>query len=205
MNTIAIRRIQTSDSLDELTTLLHRAFGPLGRRGIHCSCVDQDVQTTRNRLMRGDAFVAEVEGKVVGTITMESANGSSPLAWYRNVNVASIHQFGVDPAHQGTGVGSRLLARGAAWARARGCTSVALDTPDSAVNLHAYYMSHGFRRVAVVQQVDKDYRSVVFDNPLGGALRLAYCNVWPTRRPSEMAALAQSLRNRAQHSGRAAA
>src|SRR6476661_6594606 len=60
----AIRRLQLSDSLEELTSLLRRAFASLGRQGLNCTCVDQTAAVTRERVQLGDCFVAVADRRV---------------------------------------------------------------------------------------------------------------------------------------------
>ena len=51
---ITIRRITASDSLAELTELLHRAYARLGRMGLNYTAVDQSVEDTARRIGHGE-------------------------------------------------------------------------------------------------------------------------------------------------------
>lgn len=193
MNAIGIRRLSPNDSLDELTGLLHRAFGPLGRQGLKCTCVDQSVDMTRGRVQLGDCFVAVVNGRVVGTITVHACERASPVRWYRKPSVASIHQFAVDPSHQGTGVGRALLRTAEAWASCRQYLQLALDTPQRAEYLTAYYSRRGFKVVDALQVDGRSYVSVVLSKTINQLTSRSAIDSWPPRHPAEMAALARSI------------
>jgi GNAT superfamily N-acetyltransferase len=164
----AIRRLQPYDSLDDLTVMLHRAFASLGRLGLNCQCVDQTSATTRQRIERGDGFVAVADRRIVGTITLEVPDPSTSIRRYRAPHVASIHQFAVDPDYQGAGIGHALLQVAATWARARRYAELALDTPALAGELRRYYAGQGFKSVGLVQLAGRTYESVVMARPVGG-------------------------------------
>ncbi len=190
----ALRRLRSSDSLDDLTALLHRAFAPMARRGLHCRSASQDAAGTRRRIGHGACFVALAGGVIVGAITLQPSDPASPIRRYRDDAVASIHQFAVDPRHQRLGIGRALMRAAAAWARVRGFTELALDTPVPAADLRVYYARQGFGLVDIVQVDGRDYRSAVMSRALGPDLT---ANVgtgalfaWPARHPAEMAALA---------------
>ncbi len=173
MNTIQIRRLRATDSFDELTSLLHRAFAPLGRLGLQCTGVDQSVDTTSRRAHRGDCFVALADARIVGTMTLEGPERGSPCRWYRRPEVASVHQFAVDPLYQGQGCGKALLREAEHWARKRGYGELALETPLAAEDLVSYYQARGFKPVEQMQKPDKNYLSVVLSKTVSRLKRPA--------------------------------
>jgi GNAT superfamily N-acetyltransferase len=158
---ITIRQLHCGERLDQLTALLRRAFYPLGRMGLNCTCVDQSAAVTRERVIKGACYVAECDGRLVGTVTLYGCDASSPSAWYHLRRVASIHQFAVDPEFQGKGLGCRLLEFAEDWARQHSYQELALDTPHPAKHLVAFYTRQGFRPVESVHFQDKRYCSVV--------------------------------------------
>ncbi len=187
MTAIGIRRLLPSDSIEDLTGMLRRAFAPLGGRGLNCTCVDQTIDMTQGRIRLGDCFVAIRENRVVGTVTLHAADRASPVRWYREPKVASIHQLAVDPSYQGTGVGQALLRTAETWARSREYLELALDTPEPAGHLHAYYGRRGFRLMDTAQLEGKSYRSVILSKTIGYAVSSTRSDHWPAQHFAAMA------------------
>jgi len=159
---ILLRRLQSGDCLEHLTGMLHRAFSLIGEMGIPCSCVNQSPEVTRQRVDRGDCFVALSNGVVVGTITLYAPDSASDSKHYRDMRVASIRQLGVDPLLQGQGVGTALIRLAESWARRSGYTGLALDTPEAAGHLIDYYLRQGFHIRETFQFSGRPYASVIF-------------------------------------------
>ena len=166
MTDFAIRRLRPGDSLDAMTQMLHRAFHDLARQGIGCQCAQQDAATTRERIARGDCFVAVTGGTIIGTLTLERPDRASAIACYRDPDTASVHQLAVDPSRQGEGVGRSLVAHACAWARARRFARLALDTPEGALRQVAWYVGRGFDVVDHAQVPGRGYCSVVLATSL---------------------------------------
>jgi len=167
-----IRPLQPSDDLHALTTLLHRAYAPLGAAGMNFTAVDQTVNQTRERVGRGQCFIAERDGAVVGTVTVNGAFDpirhlwARATPWFFRADVAHLQQYAVDPTVQGAGIGAALLAACESWARDHGHRALALDTAVPATHLRQRYERAGFRTVDEVQWGGKAYRSVIMVKPL---------------------------------------
>jgi GNAT superfamily N-acetyltransferase len=185
----SIRRLQPGDSIDDLTVLLHRAFAPMALRGLNCQSINQTPTTTRQRIKRGDCFVAVANRRIVGTITLQAPDPSAPIRCYRAPDVASIHQFAVDPDYQRSGIGRALLQVAATWARARRFVELALDTPTPLGPLRDYYVRQGFRLIGLAQLMGRTYESAVMAKPLGSLPKTATIYAWPTRRPAQMSGI----------------
>jgi GNAT superfamily N-acetyltransferase len=167
---LVLRRFDPQrDSWERLTQLLHRAFARLASLGLHCSSADQAASATRSRALAGECFVAVCNGRIVGTMTIEGRDGASPCEQYRHQGVASLHQFGIEPAWQGRGIGRALLTFAQRWVAAHGFTQLALDTPFPAEHLLAYYRAEGFSLVDVVRFAGRGYDSAIFCKPAAAA------------------------------------
>jgi len=188
MKNFSIRRFNSNDAIDEVTEMLHRAFAPMARLGANCQCVDQSSSTTRERMARGDGLVAVADRKIVGTLTLQACDPASTIAYYRRSGVASLHQFAVDPAYQGGGVGRSMLKVATLWARMRQFGEIALDTPALALDVRSFYAHQGFTRVQVIRVAERGYDSVVMSKRLSPEPRT---QPGVLRRAAELAALAR--------------
>lgn len=160
-----IRALEPSDSLEDLTALLHRAYGALGRRGLNYTAVDQDVDTTKSRLEGGACYVAVVGGRVVGTVLLHEDDPHRPEC-ARLPGVAYLSQFAVEPELQSRGIGSLLLDHVEREARRRGLGSLAMDTAEPAEHLIRFYGKRGYGPIGRVRFAGKAYRSVVLAKDL---------------------------------------
>ena len=156
-----IRELAPTDSIADLTTLLHAAYARLGEMGFNYTAVDQAEDMTRKRIARGLCLVAVDSGALVGTIMFHPLGQSAGCPCYERPDVATIGQFGVLPGRQGTGTGTRLLREAERLAIACGAAELALDTSEGADHLIAWYEREGFRFVEYAQWEGKTYRSVI--------------------------------------------
>jgi GNAT superfamily N-acetyltransferase len=166
---LLIRPLVPTDSMDELTALLHAAYAPLAAQGMHYLASHQDAATTEKRARGGICFIAAeaAAGRIVGTVTLYDPTPDSPCEYYRRGDVWHFAQFAVAPNRQGSGVGSRLLDVVEAEATAAGAQEIALDTSERASELIAYYERKGYKRVGFVTWGEVvNYRSVVLSKLL---------------------------------------
>lgn len=161
-DSIAIRPFQETDSIREITRLLHEAYAPLAAMGLRYTATHQDDDVTRLRLSRGFPWVAELDGAVIATVTLypkpKEPTGSD---WYDRSGIFSFGQFAVKPAHQRHGLGTRLIALMESEAGNHGAEELALDTADAAHHLIGWYGKMGYRIVEHVSWGNTNYRSVV--------------------------------------------
>ncbi len=166
MPPVAIRLLDPEDRLDELTHLVRRAFAPLGAMGLNCTSVNQPVAVTRQRIAAGTCLVAEWNRQLAGTLIVYPPGTDAEVPWYQGSEVASVHQFAVEPILHGMGIGVALLAEAERWAIARGHGEIALDTPEPASHLIEYYQRRGFRRVGSACLAGRSYRSAILSKPV---------------------------------------
>ncbi len=164
-----IRPWNTEDSFDELTTLLHLAYAPLGAMGLNYTAVDQGPKVTAERIAGCMCYVAEQDGKLVGTATVRGPYESSDCEYYTKPEVAIVNQVAVLPSFQSQGIARALLATCSSWARQHGYTKLALDTAIPATHLVALYRKLGYTEVSQVQWSGKHYRSAVLSRHLSDA------------------------------------
>jgi GNAT superfamily N-acetyltransferase len=163
---IIIRPITSSDSIAEITDLLHRAYKKLADMGLRYTATWQDEDRTRRRLSEGQGFVACLDDKIIGIITLYFGPRERGPDHYKRPDVAHFGQFGVEPLYQGQGIGSALLQHIENLARQAECTEIALDTAEPALHLIDMYTRKGFHRIGQYAWPHTNYVSVVMTKPL---------------------------------------
>lgn len=169
MDSIFSVRLFEAEDAGPLTELLHAAYAELGAMGLNYTAVDQDVETTRARALSGQCWIVELDGLIVGSLTMSLP----PAAGLRELTAAAreserawLNQVAVSPSLRGRGIAADLWRRGRQWAAAQGASSVGVDTAIQAEPLLQLYTSWGFQRVDTVHWPGKTYNSVVMTRPL---------------------------------------
>lgn len=168
---LTLRILRDTDSLQELTGLLHRAYAELGSAGLNFTAVDQSPEVTAQRIAGGTCFLAHWGETLVGTVLAKPAEPGSACRYFRQPGVATLRQFAVDPGHRGKGVGLRLIEACEQWARDAGFEEIALDTARPAQHLISLYTRLGYQIVDTVQWEGKTYESVVMRKQLGHGWR----------------------------------
>jgi GNAT superfamily N-acetyltransferase len=163
-----IRSLSNTDSLQEITGLLHRGYARLGAMGLNYTAVDQTSEVTAQRIEGGECFLAIWNGRIAGTVLAKPTDTQSECVYFTKQGVASLRQFAVDPELQGKGIGRALIARCESWAVDTSHAELALDTAEPAEHLVKLYSSLGYNKVGTVQWPGKRYRSVVMSNAVSG-------------------------------------
>ena len=161
-----VSELAPTDSIADLTALLHAVYARLGEMGFNYTAVDQSEDVTSKRVSRGLCLVATDNGALVGTNMFYAPGQSAGCPCYERPDVATIGQFGVLPGRQGTGTGTRLLREAETLAIASGAAELALDTSEGAGHLIGWYEREGFRFVEHAQWPGKTYRSVIMSKRL---------------------------------------
>jgi GNAT superfamily N-acetyltransferase len=132
--------------------------------GFNYTATYQDEATTKRRLEAGHGFVALLEQKLIGTITLLAPKPLSNAEFYHHR--WSFSQFAVEPDQQGAGIGGQMINFIEREARARGATELGLDTSQGAHHLIAYYQKRGYQIKDTVQWDGKTYQSVIMGKSL---------------------------------------
>jgi GNAT superfamily N-acetyltransferase len=147
--------------LDAITELLHRAYAPLGARGLNYTAVDQDARETRRRLEEGTTVLGRIDGVIVASGTVYLAPYTGASITYGRFDTGRFGQFAVEPAQQRRGIASELLRRLEGIAAAAGCQYLACDTAAAAVELQQFYLRRGYATVERVRWPGKTYESII--------------------------------------------
>lgn len=163
---LLIRALQPSDSLSDLTALLHAAYGRLADMGLRYMATHQSEEVTRERVEQGTCLVAELNGRICGTILFRDPAGTKGCPWYDRSDVASLGQFAVDPKLQARGLGLQLMRKVENLAVTCGAAELALDTAEPATHLVEWYKRIGYRFIEHTQWSHTNYRSVILSKSL---------------------------------------
>jgi ribosomal protein S18 acetylase RimI-like enzyme len=182
---ITVRRLSPSDSIGELTRLLHRAYAKQMAMGLSPLAGRQDDKTTRQRVFSGECFVAvdhsslpdefdssgkglavETRQRIVGCILFHEIEESKGPPWFELPQVASFSQFAVDPDYQGAGIGQMLLDLCEERARGDKATELACSMAEPDQDLLRYYFRRGYRFIEHWQWPYTNYRSAILSKAL---------------------------------------
>lgn len=160
LSQIKIRQFNKSDSLVELTDLLHRSYKILADMNLKYLATYQDVETTGKRIEKGICFVATINEKIIGTITYYNRHRETEIKpdW---LNSAWVGQMGVEPEFQKNGIGSLLMDHVEFFAINNKEPMLALDTSEKAAHLINWYNKRGYLFHDYVQWDITNYRSVI--------------------------------------------
>ncbi len=162
-----IRSLEPSDSIHELTHLLHRAYKTLLDMGLHYVATHQSEEITRARIAGGDCVVAVVEDRIVGTVTYHRHTRWKGSPWMQLPEVAWVSQLAVEPEFQKQGIGSALMERVEHVARDEGASEIGLSTAEPATHLIEYYRTRGYRFIEYTDDtLSQGYRSVILSKAL---------------------------------------
>jgi len=163
---LVIRPLSQSDSLQQLTDLLHRAYKTLADMGLRYLATHQSEEITRQRIARGTCFLAILGDRWIGTITYHPRGIARGSPWYDRPEVAKISQMAVEPEYQRRGIGRRLMDHVEEFARTDGAQELAMDTAETARHLTEWYTRRGYRFIEYCQWNVTNYRSVVMSKRL---------------------------------------
>jgi len=172
---ITVRRLAPSDSISELTHLLHRAYAKQVTMGLRPLAGRQDDAMTKKRVFSGECHVAvdhvrvengKTHQKIVGTILFHEVEESQGPAYFDKPNVASFSQFAVDPSYQGQGLGVMLLDLAERRTKESGATELACTMAEPDTALMEFYFRRGYRLVGHHQWPYTNYRSAILSKTI---------------------------------------
>ncbi len=105
---VIIRPWSEGDSIEELTEFLHRAYKVLADMQLRFHATFQDVEVTRERIAGASCFIAEHQGKIIGTITYYGPSHTKGTPFLDLPGTAHMGQLGVEPEMRGRKIGTQL-------------------------------------------------------------------------------------------------
>jgi GNAT superfamily N-acetyltransferase len=160
------RLFTPQDSLEALTALLHEAYAAHSAAGRRFFASYQAPADTLRRISRGECWVVEDDGALVGTITV-AAPYPFPAGYPAPTPAATYYQLAVRPTHQHRGLGGRLVALAEQRIRELGISALAIDTSSQAAALIAWYLRLGYGEAGRWQWEVTNYESIVLAKTLG--------------------------------------
>ena len=158
---IIFRYFSRSDSLEELTILINRAYATHKEKGLNYLAATQDSGITKKRIRKSYCIIAIHDGKIVGTLTIKPPWRTKGSPWYNRRKVCKFNQFAVDPDLQSKGIGEHFNQIGEHLAVVLGAKELACDTSEHADKLIDYYLKRGYRIIEYAQWKSTNYRSVI--------------------------------------------
>ena len=154
---ITIRKATSAD-LDAVSGIYERIHDEIeaGRasigwiRGVYPTRV-----TAEAALTRGDLFVEERDGEVVGTaiLNQTQVNAYFGAPWEHDVpenEVMVLHTLVIDPSRKGAGLGQMFEVYYERYALSHGCRALRIDTNARNTVARNFYRKLGYREIAVV-------------------------------------------------------
>jgi GNAT superfamily N-acetyltransferase len=105
----------------------------------------KDILDIRSRLPESQLIVAELNGKLAGTVTLYPDARAAEIIWPEKW--AGVRLLGVDPRFRGRGVGQQLMDECLRRARINGNTALGLHTTEMMETAKKMYERMGFVRV----------------------------------------------------------
>lgn len=113
------------------------------------------AQTARDALGRGDLFVQEDAGRIVGAaiINQHQCEGYESAAWRhpaRDSEVMVLHTLVISPSAAGRGCGRAFVQFYEEYARQNGCRALRMDTNARNARARAMYKRLGYAEIGIV-------------------------------------------------------
>ncbi|MFH2048061.1 MAG: GNAT family N-acetyltransferase [bacterium] len=163
---LTIRPLNDSDSIEELTDLLHRAYAVLAEMGFRYYATHQTPEQTKERISKGQCYVAVFNDNIIGTITYYTSENTHGSPFLNTQGVSHMGQMGVEPALQKHGIATKLIKYVEQIAHENGDKELALDTAEGASHLIEWYKRLGYRFIEYISWDVTNYRSVVMSKKI---------------------------------------
>ncbi len=165
-----IKKFSYSDSIEELTSLLHVSYKRLADMGLKFVATYQTAEYTKNFIKNGECFIIKNDdGQIIATVMYYNSpfmKEEDTPEWYLKDEVSYFGKFAVHPDYQCKGIGGEMMDYVEEYAKSKGKTELALDTSEKALHLIKYYEKRGYRFIQYHQWDVTNYRSVVMSKKL---------------------------------------
>jgi GNAT superfamily N-acetyltransferase len=162
---ITIRPFSEKDSISELTSLLHRAYKRLADMRLFFAATNISEDEMQGFIDRGECFVADMGGKIIGTILLYPREDNTPELYKRD-DVIVFGKFAVESEYQCKGIGGMLMDYIEKYVKEKGIKELALDTAEQAQHLIDYYSKRGYQPAGYHKWSMTNYRSIIMSKKL---------------------------------------
>lgn len=153
-------RLANAEDVPSLRVLVNQAYSQLADLGLNFTGTYQDERITRDRMQGKEVYLAFLDDRLVGTVSLGVETKEQGPVLY-------INQFAVDPAHQRLGIGGILLRLAEKRAAELGLLDLQLDTAVPAEHLVNMYARAGYQVIREVRWPGKTYNSYIMQKRLG--------------------------------------
>jgi ribosomal protein S18 acetylase RimI-like enzyme len=156
MDDVRIREAITEDA-DALALTYRTAYRKNRELGFPAKAESATTEEVREWIRSHRVLVAETEETVIGGVRLEKIDDGT----------VTLSRLGVREGWKGMGVGSRLLERAEASARARGSETIRLTAPENHPFLVEFYRSRGYTVTGEYPLDHREYDEVVMEKTFG--------------------------------------
>ncbi len=163
---IIYRLMNSDDSIDELTSLINRAYAKHLKSGLNYVGALQDNDVTRSRIKNSYTIIAIFENRIIGTVSYKPPWECRGSKWFNKPGVAKYNQRAVDPDMQSKGIGGTFVELVEQIARLQGAKEIASDNPEVLELRTKRKIKHGYRIIEYHTWKATNYRSVILSKNL---------------------------------------
>ena len=160
LNEMIIRDAAEADDATVGELLVHAFLTQLAKKLPDVSYSPERLADLRNQSAKracASVLVAEIDGRIVGTVSLYPAGASGSKAWI--AGAADLRLLAIHPEFQGRGLSGKLLDAAEELARRWGVPAICLHTRQGASGVAELYESRGYVRD---ETGDLDHRPSVY-------------------------------------------
>ncbi len=163
---ITYRLLSGADSIDELTSLINRAYSVHKEAGLHHSAINQNSTETIKRIRHAYTLLALAENRIIGTISYKPPWECRGNTWFNKPKVAKTNMLAIEPAFQGRGIASIFFELVELLAFLHGADELASDIAEKNEKQIKIKENRGYRFISYHKWKFADYRSVIMSKDL---------------------------------------
>jgi GNAT superfamily N-acetyltransferase len=154
-------------SWDEITSVLHDAHKSTVADGMNYVASYQGANVTKRRAEGGICYVALIDDKVVGTLTVKK-HAPNNKVWYRRDIYATFEMIGVSSRYKRRGILSALSQVAEEWVIDNNLKVIIIDVAVENKPMQNAGLKQGFKYVDYISKKNTNYCSVVMARWLDG-------------------------------------